>query len=112
MPADDLAELERQIKSVRESLAPASVAVQKAEDLSARRKDRDRSWIAVFVIGTYAVAIVTFLVYVWVNTPGPSAPGSWQEAAPLMKELIGSAVLPIVTLVLGYYFGIEKGRAG
>ena len=69
---------------------------------STSQADADRSWIArkiitifVWVIG----GVLALLTLQGVMT------GQWSLVASQAAELIKTAVLPIVTLVLGYYFG-------
>jgi hypothetical protein len=68
------------------------------------RRARDRALIVKFVGGLYvgSVALVLgYLIYrgVWCESP---------DAFANLFEVIKVAVIPIVTLVMGYYFALEK----
>jgi len=69
--------------------------------------DFDRSIIARVVLSVYSVAIVLDFVLIvlraWLD-------GDWSNVFNDAGELIKTAVLPILTLVLGYYFGKSKNQ--
>ena len=69
--------------------------------------DVDRSWIARQIIHVFvgAVAIVLLLLSVQGYTSG-----KWSDVVSSASDLIKTAVLPIVTLVLGFYFG-KSGKS-
>ena len=67
-----------------------------------RREADDRSWIAKVIIGVFVAVIFAGL---GILVAGAAMTGKWDAAATQAVDLIKSAVLPIVTLVLGYYFG-------
>ncbi len=69
--------------------------------------DKDRSWIARRIITVFVVAIIG--VFVLLGLQG-HASGAWDTPASQAVELIKTAVLPIVTLVLGYYFGSRDNK--
>lgn len=71
-----------------------------ADDVS--RKNDDRSWIArrMMVIFTIVVALVIMF-----NLIRGFQTGQWDKAAEAIAEVLKTTMLPIVTLVLGYYFG-------
>lgn len=83
---------------------------------NSRRVGRDRSWIAKTIVGTYGVAVIGMLAYIAFSMPDCPTTGagscdamaSWQVQAKLLFDLIVTAVLPIVTLMLGFYFGTES----
>ncbi len=64
--------------------------------------DTSRNWIARTIIWVFVGAIVggdlILVLQGWQS-------GTWLQAAAQAVDLIKSAVLPVVTLVLGYYFG-------
>ena len=82
---------------------------------NSRRVGRDRSWIALIIILTYGASILGFAVYVVVTAP-TCPPGAdacdpfsvWERQGKLLFDLVITAVLPIVTLMLGFYFGTES----
>lgn len=99
------------------TLAENAKEVQSATEKNVERLGRDRSWIAISIIMTYLVAVLGAIVFLIVSVPEciavncPSATESWDKQAELLKDLIVTAVVPIVTLMLGFYFGTEKSAA-
>jgi hypothetical protein len=69
---------------------------------STTQADADRSWIARKIITIFVW--VVFGVLGLLTLQGIMT-GQWALVASQAAELIKTAVLPIVTLVLGYYFG-------
>ena len=83
------------------------------------RVGRDRSGIAITIIVTYAIAIALALIYLLYSTPNCDAAkledcikatGLWKTQAELVRDLIVTVILPIVTLMLGFYFGTETSK--
>jgi len=81
---------------------------------------QDRSWIAKTIIATYAAAVTLALLYILLTSPNcgldkitdcAAAAAKWKTQAELFRDLIVTAVLPIVTLMLGFYFGTETSKA-
>ena len=76
-----------------------------AESLDAEAaKHQDRSILGRWIIGVFLSSIVALLSYVLI---GPLVFG-WDlilTSAQYASTTIGSVLLPVVTLVLGYYFG-------
>jgi hypothetical protein len=70
------------------------------------RDGANRSWIAKAIIAVFvgAIAIILFLLTLQGYTTG-----QWSLAASSASDLIRTAVLPIVTLILGFYFG-QSGK--
>ncbi|MEO0487752.1 MAG: hypothetical protein AAF092_17775 [Pseudomonadota bacterium] len=110
-PVDDLeAEFERSSQSI----AAANEKFQNVAAVNQARMGRDRSWIAIIIIATYTVAI--FLVIGYVLWRGPSceaadcsaASALWESQSEYLLNLIFTAVVPVVTLMIGFYFGSEK----
>ena len=71
-------------------------------DASLAREAGDRSWIARTIIWIFVGVIAAGL---GILVAGAAMTGEWQDAGDQTVDLIKSTVLPIVTLVLGYYFG-------
>ena len=85
-------EIERSIGSVHE------IAMLAAED---------RSWIARRIIWIFiAVVGVVLLLYFIAGFQT----GQWSNAAGQAADLVKSVILPVVTLVLGFYFGSRSGK--
>lgn len=74
---------------------------------SQTQADKDRSWIARQIITVFVTAIVG--VFGLLALQG-FVSGHWDAPASQAVELIKTAVLPIVTLVLGYYFGSRDNK--
>ncbi len=81
------------------------------------REKQDRSHIAQRVVWLYVGVTAACFLFVFVFFlffpgcgPGPDAVScsAWQEPAEFLLKVLTSVVLPIVTLVLGYYFGTAK----
>jgi hypothetical protein len=72
------------------------------------RADFDRSRIAMTVMAVYAVGIACSMVFlIW---RGLSGKDDFSIVSRDFSDLIKTGIVPIVTLVLGYYFG-RSGRA-
>jgi hypothetical protein len=75
-----------------------SVAQQQSKSI----QQQDRSWIARWIIRMFVIVVAAVLVILALQG---ILKGDWTQVASEATDLIKSAVLPIVTLVLGYYFG-------
>jgi len=87
-----------------------SHAVQEAEGavadlIPASLADEDRSWIARRTVGVFIGAIIAYLVLLLMQG---GTTGNWSDPAARAEEIIKTVVVPIVTLVLGYYFGQSR----
>jgi hypothetical protein len=93
--------IERLTFGVAATAHEAQEARSVAEDVSRREAD-DRSWIARWIIRIFVGLLgIVFAILV----AGAFRTGDWATAATQSTDLIKSAVLPVVTLVLGYHFG-------
>jgi hypothetical protein len=105
---------------VESTIQSASASLARVEGELEALEKRDRSEIAQRVVWLYAGVIAAAFLFVFVFFwffPECSAGGTetggcgaWQEPAEFLLKIITSAVLPIVTLVLGYYFGTAKTK--
>ncbi len=68
--------------------------------------DFDRSFIARSILWVYAVSILT--VFVFLAAEAVKTSSDWKTAVSNADDVIKTSVVPIVTLVLGYYFGKSK----
>jgi hypothetical protein len=96
-----LGDLVARINETEKSVTAQSQKVRDAPDPLARQRD----WIGKVIISVFAGAL--FLGFVALVLEGllvPSGAG-WKDVAGQSTDLIKSAVLPVVTLVLGFYFG-------
>jgi uncharacterized membrane protein len=73
-----------------------------------RRRSVDRSFIAYLVVGTFVLIIVMMAVRImfvqdWAKD---------KEPLEYLLTVLSSVLLPVVTLVIGHYFGKESGQSG
>jgi len=83
-------------------------AVEQAEADIKRQKAQDQSRIALIVIWTFVLAIMGIFMFVLGSIAVASGSTAWKDPAEFLSGAVSSVLLPIVTLVLGYYFGKEK----
>jgi hypothetical protein len=75
------------------------------DDHIKRQRAADQSRIAWVIIWAFVGAVAAIFVLV----AGALASGSdWKDPAKFLVTIVSSVLLPVVTLVLGYYFGKEK----
>jgi uncharacterized membrane protein len=78
------------------------------EQYAQRRQQDDRSLIAKLIVIVFVglvIVVVGILSYALFHF------GAWapvEEAAKFLVAILSSVLLPVVTLVIGYYFGKEK----
>ncbi len=88
--AAQLVHAEQSAESASQALAPPTLA------------DEDRSWIARLIVRGFIAAVFAYLLFLAVQ--GITS-GAWVQPAAHAEEMIKTIVVPVVTLVLGYYFG-------
>jgi hypothetical protein len=71
-------------------------------DVVARQEAEDRSKITDWVMKGFAGALVLVFVLLVLEA---AMTGNWAAVVTQAVEILKSVILPIVTLVLGYYFG-------
>ena len=81
------------------------------------RQAKDRSYISYLIVGAFVLAVIVLFVFVYKiggNPPAcetPPCPAlDWEKPAEFLFKVLSSVMLPVVTLVLGYYFGTEKAK--
>ncbi len=99
-PLVDEAEIRR---SLEEEVASAP-QLQGPTKAKADRFGRTQGLIATSIVGLF-VAIVVVLTVAYLLAPFSSAAERFTAGADKARELANTLLLPIVTLVLGYYFG-------
>ena len=69
------------------------------------------------IVGAFVLAIVLLFAFVFIfggNPPTctviPCNALDWEKPAEFLFKVLSSILLPVVTLVLGYYFGTEKAK--
>ncbi len=98
----DLRALNDLINKAQQNLATQTQQVREARDPIARQRD----WIGKVIIGVFAAALfLGFVTLVLEGLKSSPTETAWKDVAGQATDLIKSAVLPVVTLVLGYYFG-------
>ena len=102
--ADPIEEVQAQLDAAASRGRPdPSDAVSSVRDFISRMHAADRSFIAKLIIGLYAFVIVVSLLYL--VTRGWNA---GENVFDDVMELVKVAVLPIVALSIGYYFGTKS----
>lgn len=71
-----------------------------------RRQADDRSLIAKIVIVMFAVCISVVMIFIVLAVVFSMQ--NWEAPLKYFVDLIGSVVLPVVTLVIGFYFGTKS----
>lgn len=85
-----------------EKTADTAAQVERAVESAVSQAERDRSWIARWVVFGYGVALVAYFAALAIQG---ITEGGWANIAREAFDCIKSAILPIVTLILGFYFG-------
>ncbi len=99
--------LDAEFQAATQKIEQSQQAVEDWQQRQQERQQDDRSLIAKIIV--YAFVILMGLVVVIV-AGGVFAVG-WDklvEPAKFLLSILGSVLLPVVTLVIGYYFGKEK----
>jgi hypothetical protein len=86
-----------------ERFRAAQNAAQESIERAGSRADKDRTKIAVTIMFVFAGSVTAGLLLLVAR--GFANPYKWPEVTKDAADLIKTAVLPIVTLMLGYYFG-------
>ena len=77
---------------------------QVVETVHAVRRARERKLLVHFVGWLYVLSVGIIILYLIVR----SSIGGQEDAFDNIFEVVKVAVIPIVTLVIGYYFAAEK----
>lgn len=99
---NDIDDVSAKIRKATEDRADLERTKQVYDD---RRKSQDRSIIVAVVIGVYALVVlgcVGFLIYDGI--------ANHSNAFANISEVLKIGVVPVVTLVIGYYFGSAKSE--
>ncbi len=90
-PTQRLQDAEARLRGAGQVLAAAPTQV-----------DTDRSWITRLVLRVFAAAIAAYVLFLLLQG---IVPGASTTIASATESMIKTIIVPIVTLVLGYYFG-------
>jgi hypothetical protein len=111
-----LDQINDQIRDLRSENREVEEAI---DDQIKKQRAMDQSRIAWVIIWAFVVAIGSiFLLVIGGLLFGPECaesrpdcdPGRWEDPATFLLGIVSSVLLPVVTLVLGYYFGKEKSE--
>jgi cell shape-determining protein MreD len=95
-----MVDLDARFSQVRKAVDEGNAAVESASKI---RQTKDRSLIALVVVfafvGVVIIVSVAALLGDWTKLEAPSE---------YVLKLLSSVLLPVVTLVIGYYFGKEN----
>ena len=98
-PADDLRAAQEAVAHTQSSEESVGRNLQNFDEVA----KKDRSLIVKIVIGVYSGAIALFVFYfLYIGL------FRFVDVSSGLADLIKVAVLPIVTLVIGYYFGSSR----
>jgi hypothetical protein len=92
------ADVESEINATAANATQSRALVQTTDS----RTDADRSRIARLIINVFVGALLAVLILFVVQG---YATNSWSLASSQATDLLKTTLLPVVTLVLGYYFG-------
>jgi len=100
-----MADIDSQIAAAEQAYRKSTQAV---EDQNKRLQADDRSHIAKLIVRVF-VGLISLLVLSVIVGVGYFC--DWDkisEPAKFLSAILSSVMLPVVTLVIGYYFGKEK----
>ena len=110
------------LNEIGQDVQEARQAVDKsAAAFTQRRLAIDRSFIVIVVISAWAIAILMYIYFTIDAYPEISCTAgkdckqlieAWREPAKSILDAITQLILPVVTLVIGYYFGTQKSEGG
>lgn len=115
--AQDTAEFDAYVQTIGQEVTSGKQAIESATDFTQRRFALDRSYIVYIVIGAWAIVILLHIWFVMDAFPEITCKegvdcaakiAAWREPSKYILDSITQLVLPIVTLVIGYYFGTQK----
>ena len=102
------------LAEIRKSLSAAETRIaeqrESSSDEETRRRGRDRSQIARLIVWLFAVAVVLVLVALPALAFTIKDGEFWNRVVERLVTFVASVLLPVVTLVIGYYFGTEQLR--
>ena len=107
-------EIDKAMQSVDQAIQDAEkffIDVQDtADEYLKRLQGEDRSRIAKLIVWLFVFACLGTLIFVafasFETVPKDSVL-KWPDGAEMMITVLSSVILPVVTLVIGYYFGAE-----
>lgn len=101
------ASLDAEFQATERLVEQSNKAIADWQQRQQERQQDDRSLIAKIIVWAFVVLIGVVVAIVAYGT----LTIGWEkmsEPAKFLLSILGSVVLPVVTLVIGYYFGKEK----
>jgi hypothetical protein len=95
--SDRVQEVAQRVEQQRELAATRLQQLQQADTV---RLGRDRSWIAFALLAAYAIVMLAFVGYFWHRTINCQ-----DDVFDNAFDVVKVAVMPLLTLILGFYFG-------
>jgi cation transport ATPase len=99
--------LDAEIQATEQRVEQTNRAVEDWRQRQQERQQDDRSLIAKIIVWAFVLLMGVVILIVAVGT----LLIGWDklsEPAKFLMSILGSVMLPVVTLVIGYYFGKEK----
>lgn len=99
------------LRSENDGDHPLALDVESLETEAEKAKNKDRSVIARWLVLAFIAILLTLVVYV---LSVPFTNKGWEEIETVVTfalTITSSVLLPVVTLVLGYYFGTSQSQA-
>lgn len=94
------ADLDTAFALAKNDVDEAEAAIQSYDQ---QRFAKDRSYIANIVVVAFVLLIAAITAGVFLQDWS-----TWEKPAEFLLKMLNSVLLPVVTLVIGYYFGKEK----
>ncbi|MBE0619294.1 MAG: hypothetical protein IH605_01750 [Burkholderiales bacterium] len=104
MPDETKLSLDAAFKAAQTTVEEGKTA---AAAEASRRRAGDRSYIAKIIVWTFVLLMVWIVIAACVGAYLFDWDGL-AEPAKFLMTILSSVMLPVVTLVIGYYFGSEK----
>ena len=114
---EDTENLDKLIDSAEMQVSDMDAALESAEEKRKNLQASDRSKIGKIIIYVYAGTIAGIFLYIIASFVMPYIEcnvscsdiiKNWKEYAEFLADVVTVSVVPIVTLVIGFYFGSEK----
>lgn len=91
------------IDDLRSRIASLKQAAPTTQDIIDRKLANDRSWVTRWVVGTFLLVMIAVIA--------KSLFYGYDASLASVVDLIKTVLIPVVTLILGHYFG-QSGKSG
>ena len=114
------AEPHSRLADLKEKKADFSRVMSASED-GQLRANKDRSFISWAIVTLYVIGVAGILIFLAIHYPVSDcekgdicadAMESWKALSAVLLKIVSVVILPVVTLVLGFYFGSRKAKQG